>query len=70
MRKKKPLSACILDSRIAKSLEKLSKLQSYNGKEDPYGHVEYVENHLDFYHAKWVVKWKLFELTLIESSMA
>lgn len=59
------LSVCILDSKIARSLVKHPKLQSYDGTGDPYVYLEDVDNLLDYYLSQRTIKWNLFALTQI-----
>lgn len=59
-RRRSPLSGCILDSKIPKSIKKPSKLDSYNGTGDPKEHIEHIDTMFIYYHGE--VKSKLFVL--------
>lgn len=69
-RKKNPLSVCILNNKNPKSLEKPLKPKNYDMTEDPDENIEHVDNLLDYYHADRDVKFKIFALTLTESTLA
>lgn len=49
-RKRNHMLVLILDSRILRSLEEPSKLQSYNENRDHDEPVEHIDNQLDYYH--------------------
>lgn len=62
------MPAYILDSIILKSLKKPSKLQRYNGTRDPDEHVKHVDDQMGYHHVDGVMNYKLFALSLIEST--
>lgn len=65
MQPKHPLCSRILESKILKLMPKPPKLEEYNEKEDPYEHVQLVNERDNYYSADEASKCKLLELTLV-----
>lgn len=62
---KHPLSVRILESKITNSMKKSLKQGEYDGKGDPWEHVQLVNDRLSSFNTNDASKWKLYVLTLI-----